>query len=92
MFLLIFFYSFLSAMEMNLAVAQAIKELRKEKHISQEKLADAIDSHQVYISEIEKGKMIPSITILYSIARCFGLSLAEFANIIEENLNKPLCS
>ena len=79
-------------MEMNLAVAQAIKELRKEKHISQEKLADAIDSHQVYISEIEKGKKIPSITILYNIARCFGLSLTEFVNIIEENLNKPLCS
>ena len=79
-------------MEMNLAVAQAIKELRKEKHISQEKLADAIDSHQVYISEIEKGRKIPSITILYNMARCFGLSLAEFANIIEENLNKPLCS
>ena len=79
-------------MEMNLAVAQAIKELRKEKHISQEKLADAIDSHQVYISEIEKGKKIPSITILYNMARCFGVSLTEFANIIEENLNKPLCS
>lgn len=74
-----------------MAVAQAIKELRKEKHISQEKLADAIDSHQVYISEIEKGKKIPSITILYNMARCFGLSLTEFANIIEENLNKPLC-
>ena len=74
-------------MEMNLAVAQAIKELRKEKHISQEKLADAIDSHQVYISEIEKGKKIPSITILYNIARCFGLSLTEFAEVIERKLN-----
>ena len=74
-------------MEMNLAVAQAIKELRKEKHISQEKLADAIDSHQVYISEIEKGKKIPSLTILYNIARCFGLSLTEFAEVIEKKLN-----
>ena len=74
-------------MEMNLAVAQAIKELRKEKHISQEKLADAIDSHQVYISEIEKGKKIPSITILYNMARCFGLSLTEFAEVIERKLN-----
>ena len=74
-------------MEMNLAVAQAIKELRKEKHISQEKLADAIDSHQVYISEIEKGKKIPSITILYNMARCFGLSLTEFTEVIERKLN-----
>lgn len=70
-----------------MAVAQAVKELRKEKHISQEKLADAIDSHQVYISEIEKGKKIPSITILYNMARCFGMSLTEFVGTIEEKLN-----
>lgn len=70
-----------------MAVAQTVKELRKEKHISQEKLADAIDSHQVYISEIEKGKKIPSITILYNMARCFGMSLTEFVRTIEEKLN-----
>lgn len=70
-----------------MAVAQAVKELRKEKRISQEKLADAIDSHQVYISEIEKGKKIPSITILYNMARCFGMSLTEFVRTIEEKLN-----
>lgn len=84
MFLLIFFYS--SVMEMNMAVASVIKELRTEKHISQEKLADAIDSHQVYISEIEKGKKLPSITILYNIAEFFDISLTEIARRIEENL------
>lgn len=84
MFLLIFFYS--SVMEMNMAVASVIKELRTEKHISQEKLADAIDSHQVYISEIEKGKKLPSITILYNIAGFFDISLTELARRIEENL------
>lgn len=73
-------------MEMNMAVASVIKELRTEKHISQEKLADAIDSHQVYISEIEKGKKLPSITILYNIAGFFDISLTELARRIEENL------
>lgn len=73
-------------MEMNMAVAHVIKNLRKEKHISQEKLADAINSHQVYISEIEKGKKIPSITILYNIAHCFGITLTELVRNIEENI------
>lgn len=86
MFLLIFFYSLL-VMEMNMAVGQSIREERKSRHISQEMLADAIDSHQVYISEIEKGKKIPSITILRDIARCFNMSLTEFVAIIEEKLN-----
>lgn len=73
-------------MEMNMAVAQAIQELRKERHISQEKLADAIDSHQVYISEIEKGKKIPSITILNNMASVFGITLTQFVEIIEKKL------
>lgn len=73
-------------MEMNMAVAQAIQELRKERRISQEKLADAIDSHQVYISEIEKGKKIPSITILNNMASVFGMTLTQFVEIIEKKL------
>ena len=69
-----------------MAVAQAIQELRKERRISQEKLADAIDSHQVYISEIEKGKKIPSITILNNMASVFGMTLTQFVEIIEKKL------
>ncbi len=75
-------------MEINMAVAQAIKEKRIENHLSQEKLADMIDSHQVYISEIEKGKKIPSIMILYNIAKSFGMTLTEFIEIIEDKINQ----
>ena len=73
-------------MNLNMAVAETIKALRKQKGVSQEKLAEAIDSHQVYISEIEKGKKIPSLTILYNIAKFFEMSLTELVNIIEEKL------
>ena len=41
---------------MNEAIAQTIKELRKQKNSSQETLAESIDSNQVYISEIENAK------------------------------------
>ena len=75
-------------MEINMAVAQAIKEKRIENHLSQEKLADMIESHQVYISEFEKGKKIPSIMILYNIAKSFGMTLTEFIRIIEDKINQ----
>ena len=70
-----------------MAVAETIKDLRKQRGVSQEKLADAIDSHQVYISEIEKGKKIPSLTILYNIAKFFDMSLTELVREIEEKLD-----
>ncbi len=74
-------------MPINAAVAETLRELREKKGVSQEKLADAIDSHQVYISEIENGKKIPSLPVLYKTARYFDLSLSEFAALIEAKMN-----
>ena len=85
MFLLIIIYAI--ALQMNMAVAETIRALRMQKAISQEKLADAIDSHQVYISEIEKGKKIPSLTILYNIAEFFDIPLHKLIKLIEEKLD-----
>ena len=73
-------------MQINVAVAETLRELRQKKGVSQEKLAEAIDSHQVYISEIENGKKIPSLSIIYKTAQFFNLSLSDFAALIEEKL------
>ncbi len=73
-------------MTINVAVAETLRELRQKKGVSQEKLAEAIDSHQVYISEIENGKKIPSLSVIYKIAQFFNLSLSDFAAMIEEKL------
>ncbi len=64
-------------------IGKVVHELRTGKKMSQEKLAEVIDSHQVYISEIERGLKIPSLPILYSLAKAFGLTLSEFISIIE---------
>lgn len=71
-------------MPINVAVAETLRELRQKKGVSQEKLAEAIDSHQVYISEIENGKKIPSLSVIYKTAQFFNLSLSDFAAMIEE--------
>ena len=73
-------------MQINFAVAETLRELRQKKGVSQEKLAEAIDSHQVYISEIENGKKIPSLSVIYKTAQFFNLSLSDFAALIEEKL------
>lgn len=74
-------------MPMNLALAETIRELRRRKGVSQEKLADAIDSHQVYISEIENGRKLPSLTVLLRMASFFGLRLSELVALVEERLS-----
>ena len=73
-------------MPIKFAVAETMRELRQKKGISQEKLAEAIDSHQVYISEIENGKKIPSLPVIYKAAQFFNLSLSDFAALVEKKL------
>lgn len=72
----------------NESIAKVLVELRNQKNISQEKLAAAIDSHQVYISEIEKGKKQPSVTVLYNIAKYYDISLSKLFAEIDKEISK----
>ncbi|MBR5581686.1 MAG: helix-turn-helix transcriptional regulator [Treponema sp.] len=75
-------------MELNEAVAFVLRQLRLERNLSQEKLAELIDSHQVYISEIEQGKKLPSLTVLDNIAKAFNLPLSQLVYQIEVKLEE----
>ena len=52
-----------------------LKELRKQKHISQTDLAKALNMKQTTISSYEKGKTQPPIEVLIDIANYFNVSL-----------------
>ena len=73
-------------MQFNEAVALVVRYLRREHNIAQEKLAELINSHQVYICEIEQGKKLPSLNVLNNIAQAFQIPLSELVRQIEEKL------
>ena len=52
-----------------------LKELRKQKHISQTDLAKALNMKQTTISSYEKGKTQPPIEVLIDMANYFNVSL-----------------
>lgn len=65
-----------------------IKELRKERKLSQEELATAVGTTRQTITSIEVGKYTASLPLAYKIARYFGLSIEDvfdFSEIDEEN-------
>ena len=68
------------------AVGKTIKELRKSRGFTQEELAEKINSHQVYISEIERNIKTPSLQVLYEMSKAFGMSLTSLVSMIEKNL------
>jgi len=54
-----------------------IKELRKQRKISQEELAMAVSTTRQTITSIEVGKYTASLVLAYKIARYFGLPIEE---------------
>mgnify|MGYP000188352887 CR=1 FL=1 len=51
------------------AFGQILKQLRKEKGFSQEKLAELCDLDRTYISMLERGKRQPTLTTIYVIGK-----------------------
>ena len=65
-----------------------IKELRKERKLSQEELAAAVGTTRQTITSIEVGKYTASLPLAYKIARYCGLRIEDvfdFSEIDEEN-------
>jgi len=54
-----------------------IRELRKAKGLSSDKLAEMIGTAGAYIREIELGKSQPSLKMLNKIAKALGVSVSE---------------
>ena len=64
-----------------------IKELRKERKLSQEELAAAVGTTRQTITSIEVGKYTASLPLAYKIARYFDLHIEDvfdFSEIDEE--------
>lgn len=60
-----------------------IKELRKERKLSQEELALAVGTTRQTITSIEIGKYTASLVLAYKIARFFDLTIEEVFDFSE---------
>ena len=54
-----------------------IRELRKQRKLSQEELADAVGTTRQTITSIEVGKYTASLPLAYKIAKFFDLTIEE---------------
>ena len=64
-----------------------LENLRKERGIKQEELADSLEVSRQTISSLEKGRYNPSIQLAFKIAHYFDLTIEEIF-IYEEDRNE----
>ena len=62
-----------------------IRELRKERKLSQEELALAVGTTRQTITSIEVGKYTASLVLAYKIARYFDLTIEAVFDFSEVN-------
>lgn len=59
-------------------IGQKIKELRVQKSLTQEELADRAELSKGFISQLERNLTSPSIATLVDILQCLGTNLEKF--------------
>lgn len=59
------------------ALGRAVRQLRQERKLSIEALADLAGMHTTYLSGIERGRYNPSWNKLGALAQALGVELSE---------------
>ena len=62
---------------MDISIGKRIKELRRERHMTQEKLAERIGISFQAVSKWENGIALPDITLVPKLAQIFGVTTDE---------------
>jgi putative transcriptional regulator len=69
-------------------VKNKLEQLRKERGIKQEELADILQVSRQTIGSLENGRYNPSIVLAFKIARYFGIPIEEIFIYEEEKGEK----
>ncbi|MBE6682652.1 MAG: helix-turn-helix transcriptional regulator [Ruminococcaceae bacterium] len=73
---------------MNVSLADKLKELRKSKNISQERLAEYLGVSYQAVSKWENGVTYPDILLLPDIARYYGITVDELLQVEQIDADK----
>lgn len=65
---------------------KVLRELRVEKNISQEKLAEYCELDRTYISLLERGQRQPTITTIFKLAKALNLSPSALIEKVENQV------
>lgn len=72
------------------ALGQAIRQVREDRGLSQERLAELAGLHRTYVSSVEQGRRNLSIENIHKIAGALGVSMTELVQLCEDRLDRTI--
>lgn len=70
------------------AFGSILREIRVEKHISQERLAEYCDLDRTFVSMLERGVRQPTVTTIFKIAKAFDMPASELIKLTEKRVSE----
>lgn len=61
-------------------LTQRLKELRKERNLTQQELADKAGLHLTYVGHLELGKYHPTVYVLWKVSKALGVTMNDLTN------------
>lgn len=61
-------------MDIRVRLGRNVRRLREEKGWSQEDYADRAEIHRTYVSDIERGRRNPTVTVVEKLAKPLGVT------------------
>lgn len=75
--------------ELAMAFGAAVRALRVEQGVAQETLAHRAGVERSHMGKIERGEHMPTLAIIFKIARALGISVAQLMAAVEALLSEP---
>ncbi len=61
-----------------LSLGRAIRKIREEQGLSQEKFAELTGHHRTYVGFLERGEKMPTVHTIHKIAQALDMTLTGF--------------
>lgn len=67
---------------------QVLRELREDKKLSQEKLAEFCDLDRTYISLLERGLRQPTLTTIFSLSKALDIQPSKMIEKVQSHIKQ----
>lgn len=61
-------------------LSERLREVRKNKKMTQQELAERAGLHLTYVGHLELGKYHPTVFVMWKISKALGISMNELTN------------
>ncbi len=74
--------------DLKIVFGEVLKEFRVKKELTQQQLADYTGMDRAYISELERGLLLPSLETVMKLAQQLKIKAGYLVDIVEQRVDK----